>query len=83
MVAKGVWASAHGVAARAALIATTTALAAFPTAVELEEAATTRFALGGRHATTCGARVLVVDDLGVVVLEVAAWLLRPSGVGSR
>lgn len=80
MVAKGVWASAHGVATRAALVATATALAALPTAVELEEAATTRFTLGGRHATTRGTRVLVVDDLGVVILKVAAWLLRAGGI---
>lgn len=83
VVAKGVWASAHGMAAHAALVAAATALAALPTAIELEEAATARFALGGRHATAGGTRVLVVDDLGVVILEVAAWLLRAGGVDSR
>jgi hypothetical protein len=68
------------VATRAALVAAATALAALPAAVELEEAATTRFTLGGRHATAGGTRVLVVDDLGVVILKVAAWLLRAGGV---
>ena len=67
-------------AAHAALVAAAAALAALPTAVELEEAAATRFALGGRHATTGGAGILVVNDLGVVVLQVAAWLLRAGGV---
>ena len=70
-------------ATHAALVSATTALAALPAAVQLEEAAATRFTLGGRHATTGGAGILVVDDLGVVVLKVAAWLLRAGGVDGR
>lgn len=59
------------------LVAAAVALAAFPAAVEFGKAAGARGAVGRGEAAPRGARVVVVNILGLVVLELVAGLLGP------
>jgi hypothetical protein len=74
VIAEGIWTSAHTVPTPSACIPATTTCTADPAAAKLDETTAPGRAVRGRQAAARGARVLIVDHVGVVILKVAAGL---------
>ena len=83
MVAERVWTATHAVATPAAPVTAATALATYPAAVQLFKAAVALSAVGRGKTASTRARVVVVYGLGIIELEIAAWLLGATGVDGR